>query len=85
MLRLYAEAVARCRQDAVACGQRVARRNELLTAEAVADAIAAAPDRRLSAAAVREELTFFFRELLKRQPGLIGGRLPDDSLYLGKG
>jgi NitT/TauT family transport system substrate-binding protein len=80
--RAYTEAVASCQSDPAACGARVARRHTLLAAEAVADAIGVAPDRPVPAAAARAELEFFFGELLQRQPGLVGGKLPDDGFYL---
>jgi NitT/TauT family transport system substrate-binding protein len=83
--RIYADAVADCQRDPGACAERVARRNELLRADAVADAISVAPDRPVPAAQARAELEFFFGELLARQPGLIGGRLPDAGFYAEAG
>jgi NitT/TauT family transport system substrate-binding protein len=79
----YAGAVTRCQQAPAACAERVVQRHALLQAPAVADAMQAAPDRPVAAAAAREELAFFFGELLRRQPGLVGGRQPDDGFYLG--
>lgn len=79
--RTYAEALGWCQQHALTCAEAVAQRIDLLTPEAVADAIAVSPLEAVAAPQARAELTFFFGALAQRNPALIGGRLPDDDFY----
>lgn len=79
--RAYDEALRWCQQHAAECGEAVARHVDLLSAEAVADAIAASPLEAVPAAQAREELEFFYRVLAGRNPALIGGKLPEDAFY----
>lgn len=77
----YAEALDWCRQHPTECAEAVARRIDLLTPEAVADAIAVSPLEAVPAPQARAELTFFLGVLAERNPALIGGRQPDDAFY----
>lgn len=77
----YAASLAWCKAHAADCGRMVAQRIDALSAEAVADAIAVSQLDAVPAEAAREELTFFFGQLLERQPALVGGKLPGDGFY----
>lgn len=79
----YARALAWCREQAAACGQAVAARIDLLSAEAVADSIAVSQTEAVPASAARAELEFMFGHLHAKNPALIGGKLPDDGFYAG--
>lgn len=81
--KAYAESLAWCESNPEACGALVARRAEMLTAEAVTDSVRADHAAVRTARAARTELEFFFGVLHARQPGLIGGRLPDADFYGG--
>lgn len=70
-----------CNANPSACGEMVARRIELLTAEGVADAMRAVPLAPQSALQARAELEFFFEKLLQREPGLVGNKMPADDFY----
>lgn len=79
----YADALQWCEQQPEACGRLVAAKAELLSAEGVADSVRADNSASVSAEQARPELEFFFGVLHQRQPGLVGGRLPDAGFYLG--
>jgi NitT/TauT family transport system substrate-binding protein len=79
----YRDSLAWCQANALACGEMVAARIDMLSAEAVADAVAASPLEAVPAADARAELEFLFSTLLARSPAVIGGRLPDDAFYGG--
>ena len=79
--RAYAQSVAWCRSNALECGRMMARHIDLLTPEAVADAIAVSQMDAVPAAAARAELEFFFGQLMTRTPQLLGGRLPSEAFY----
>ncbi len=77
----HARSLDWCRSHAADCGALAAKHIDLLTAEAVADSIAASQLEAVPAAKARGELEFFFGQLLARDPGLVGGRLPGDAFY----
>ena len=77
----YARSLARCRDNALECGRMMARHIDLLTPEAVADAIAVSQMDAVPAAAARAELEFFFGQLMTPTPQLLGGRLPSEAFY----
>ena len=77
----YARSLGYCRAHADECGRMVAKRFEILTPEAVADAIAVSQLDAVPAAKAREELDFFFAQLLAHNPALIGGKMPADAFY----
>ena len=75
------EAQQWCEANPDECGQIVAKRIEMLTPEGVADAIRADRSDMVVASKARPELEFFYQQLLEMQPGLVGGKLPDDGFY----
>lgn len=77
----YAQALDWCNTDAQECGRMVARHIDALLPEAVADSIASSRLRAVPAAEARAELEFLFGLLLKKNPALLGGRLPPDDFY----
>ena len=79
--RAYAEALTWCEAERPSCGRIVAARVPMLTAEGVADAIAADNAQFVMPADARTELEFFYQQLLAKDPGVVGGRLPDAGFY----
>ena len=77
----YARSLAWCSANAQACGRMVASRIEALSPEAVADAVATSRMNAVAAADARAEVEFLFELLLKKSPGLLGGRMPPDDFY----
>lgn len=84
IMAAYAEGLGWCQSAPEACGQRVARHVDMLTPEAIADAVKASPLRAVPAHEAQESLEFLFAQLLQRQPALLGGRLPDAAFYGGR-
>lgn len=79
----YAAALAQCRAQPLACGEAMARRNDRLDAQAVADAIAASPLEAVGARQARGDVEFLFEALVAQNPALVGGRMPDAAFYGG--
>lgn len=77
----YAASLAACRARARECGEMVAKHVPALSPAAVADAIAVSQLEAVPAAQAREALTFFFEQLIARNPALVGGKLPGDTFY----
>ncbi|MFA7666427.1 MAG: ABC transporter substrate-binding protein [Burkholderiaceae bacterium] len=77
------DALAGCTSAPLECGEAVARRIDLLDAEAVAEAMRTGTMRSVPATEARPELEFLFSELLRDTPALVGGRMPPDAFYLG--
>ena len=77
----YAQSLAWCRAHPLECGAMMARHIDLLTPEAVADAMAVSPLDAVPAAVARPELEFFFGQLIARNPALVGGKLPAPAFY----
>lgn len=77
----YAQALDWCEAERAACGRAVAARVPMLTPEGVADSIAADNAQFVAPAEARADLEAFFQQLLARDPGLVGGRLPDAAFY----
>ncbi len=77
----YAQALGWCDTHAQECGAMVARHIDALSPEAVADAVASSRMRAVAAADARAEVEFLFELLLKKNPALLGGRLPPDDFY----
>ncbi|MGP1681265.1 MAG: ABC transporter substrate-binding protein, partial [Giesbergeria sp.] len=67
----YDNSLAWCRAHPLDCGAMMAKHINLLTPEAVADAIAVSQLDAVSAAAARPELEFFFEQLIARNPALV--------------
>ena len=79
--KAYAASLKWCEAHADDCGALVAKRIDMLSAEAVADSVYADNAAFVPAQAARAELEFFFGQLQARQPALIGGKLPDAGFY----
>ena len=77
----YAQSLDWCRAHPQDCGRMVAKHIDLLTPEAVADAIAVSQLEAVPAAQARPELEFFLGQLMARNPALVGGKLPDAAFY----
>ena len=79
--KAYAQSLAWCRAHPLECGVLMARHIDLLTPDAVADAIAVSQLDAVPAATARPDLEFFFGQLMGRNPGLVGGKLPAAAFY----
>lgn len=77
----YARSVAWCRAHPLECGELMAQRIDMLTPDAVADAIATSQLDAVPAAQARPDLEFFFAQLHARDPALLGGKLPDAGFF----
>ena len=77
------EAQAWCEENPDACGEMVAKRIDALTPEGVTDAVRADDAKIVSAKDARGELEFFYEKLMGMQPGLVGGKMPDEGFYFG--
>ena len=77
----YARSVAWCRAHPLECGELMAQRIDMLTPDAVTDAIATSQLDAVPAAQARPELEFFFAQLHARDPALLGGKLPDAGFF----
>ncbi|MDP1606073.1 MAG: PhnD/SsuA/transferrin family substrate-binding protein [Rhodocyclaceae bacterium] len=81
--RAYAASLAWCEKQPDECGKLVAKRVEMLTPEGVADSVRVDNAVFVTAQDARAELEFFFGLLFARQPGVVGGKLPDSGFYYG--
>lgn len=79
--KAYAASLAWCESKPDECGVLVARRIDQLTPQAVADSIRIDNATFVTAAQAQAELEYFFQLLHARQPGLVGGKLPDAGFY----
>lgn len=77
----YALALQECQQQPDECASKVAGKMDLLTEEAISDALKISPMLAVSAHDAREPLEFFLNQMLQRSPGLVGGKLPDAGFY----
>ncbi len=77
----YRDSLVWCQTNAAECGRMVAAHINMLQADAVSDAIAVSPLEAVPAPAAREELEFLFTMLMRRNPAVIGGRMPDAGFY----
>ena len=77
----HAEAIHWCKTHPEECGKMVVKHINMLTPEAVTDAMRADKAELVPASQARPELEFFYRQLMEQQPGLVGGKLPDDGFY----
>lgn len=84
VMSAYEASLNWCQNHRLKCGEMVARRIDLLTPEAVADSLTISQNRHVPARVAKDELTFFFQQLLARNPALVGGKLPDMSFYGGQ-
>lgn len=81
VMQAYAQSVAWCRANPLECGRMVAARIDMLTPEAVADAIPMSQLDAVPAGAARADIDFFFAQLLAREPALLGGKQPDNAFF----
>lgn len=77
----YADSLEWCNANSQACGTLVAAKVPMLSAEAVADSLAFAQLQAVPAAEAQAEMEFFFEQMLKKNPALIGGKLPPADFY----
>lgn len=75
------EASAWCQANHAACGAEVAAAEPRLAAEAVAASLDVVKLEGMSAAEAKAELMFLFERLHRRNPQLVGGKLPDDGFF----
>ena len=81
VVQAYAQSVDWCRRNALECGRMMARHIDLLTPEAVADAMATSQLEAVPAAQARAELEFFYGQLMTRNPQLVGGKQPAAAFF----
>jgi len=81
VMQAYAQAVQWCRANPLECGKIVAAQIDLLTPEAVADAMPHSQLEAVPAGQARAEIDFFFEQLFARDPALLGGKLPDAGFF----
>ncbi len=77
----YRASMQWCQQNAAECGRMVASKIDLLDAGAATDAISVNPLDVVAGAEARSDLEYFFETLMKDNPAIIGGRLPDSAFY----
>lgn len=77
----YDDAMQWCQAHAQQCAEIVAQHIDLLTPEAVVDAIRASPLQAVAAPKARAELDYFLSMLFQRNASLVGGKMPDDAFY----
>lgn len=77
----YARSLQWCNANARACGEVVSHRIELLSADAIADAIGHGRMQAVPARQARPAVEALFDRLLHENPGVIGGRMPSDDFY----
>jgi NitT/TauT family transport system substrate-binding protein len=77
----YTNAAQWCLANRESCGAEVAAREPRLSAEAVAESLGVTKLDSTPALAARDELRFLFERLLRRNPQLLGGKLPDDGFF----
>ena len=74
-------AAAWCQANPQACGAEVAAVEPRLTADAVADSLSVTPLKPVPAAQAQGEVMFLFERLMKRNPQLLGGKLPPAAFF----
>ena len=77
----YAKATQWCQDNQQQCGEEVAAKIPMLSAEAVSDALAAHVSHYATAFDAQQELQDFLQILLDKQPASVGGKLPDTHFY----
>lgn len=77
----YAQAMQWCQDNQQQCGEEVAAKIPMLSAEAVSDALAAQTSYYATAFTAQQELQDFLQLLLDKQPASVGGKLPDANFY----
>lgn len=79
--KAYAASLAWCQANPLECGSLVAQYIDLLSPEAVADALPYSQLQAVSVTEARADIDFFFEQLFAQDPSLIGGKLPDAGLF----
>lgn len=77
----YAKATRWCQENQQKCAEEVAEKIPMLSAEAVADALAAQGNYYSTAFDAKQELEAFLEILLAKQPASVGGKLPNADFY----
>lgn len=77
----YAASLSWCMAHKAEAGVMVAKRIDLLSPEAVADALAVCQMEAVPAGKAKAELEAFYTQLHQRNPALVGGKLPDAGFY----
>lgn len=77
----YAQATRWCQENQQKCAEEVAAKIPMLSAEAVADALAAQGNYYATAFDAQQELEAFLEILLAKQPASVGGKLPNADFY----
>jgi len=77
----YAQATHWCQENQQKCAEEVAAKIPMLSAEAVADALAAQGNYYATAFDAKQELEAFLEILLAKQPASVGGKLPNADFY----
>ncbi len=77
----YAQATHWCQENQQKCAEEVAAKIPMLSAEAVADALAAQANYYATAFDAKQELEAFLEILLAKQPASVGGKLPNADFY----
>lgn len=79
--KAYAQALEWCVKHPEACGKMVAKHIDLLSAKAATDAIKVSPMEAVPTAKAADALRVLFKRLHGLEPGLIGGKMPDEAFY----
>lgn len=78
----YAQANQWCQAHQQQCGEEIAAKVPMLSAEAVSDALAAQNSHYATAFTAKQEIEAFLQILLDKQPASVGGKLPDVNFYI---
>lgn len=77
----YTRATEDCIKNSAECARLVANHIKLLSAEAIEDSLKINTLRSVEAKKAKKDLETFYKVLLKSEPNLIGGRMPDSKFY----
>lgn len=77
----YEKSLQWCLNNPVEAGVMVADRIDMLTPEAVTDAIKLSQFNYVNAQDAKQDLEFFYSQLMEDTPAVVGGKLPDDKFY----
>ena len=80
-MKAYDEAAKWYRTHPKEAAKLVVKYTKMFNEEAIADSIAHVQLKVVSAKKAKEDTEFFFRQLQKRDPKMIGGKLPDEGFY----
>lgn len=77
----YASSLEWCQANPEACGALAVKYLGMITVPAAVQAIRSSPMEAIQSSLVKESLSFFYKILLKKNPALIGGKMPDENFY----